>query len=321
MKRFTLLSIVLLASVPMGARASFDLILQYDEPTLGNGEIDRYDPVSRAYLGSFRIAGGLSAASSMVASSATGELYIRSQSTGNTIDVYNYSTGAYLRQLRVATGKLALSRDGLSIRIIEGNSLYSVNPKTAVQTLVVTLAQSIPIGSAYVMSPSGRMIVADDSTTRFRSYNTNGTLASSLLYSGGVTTVDQLALRTPPVGIGNVNNDFLGKTNLTNSVSGVEESSLGALSAESRSLSAYSSITGVLEAHAGMYFIGTQTASPTVLKCAPMTAGAVIGPTFDLSQTTLLTGHSTIVLAPEPGTMVALAAGVGVLARRRRSKR
>lgn len=304
----------------MGAHASFDLILQYDEPTLGNGEIDRYDPVSRAYLGSFRIAGGLSAASSMVASSATGELYIRSQATGNNIDVYNYSTGAYLRQIRVATGKLSLSRDGLSIRVIEGFSLISINPKTAVQTTLATLVQSVPTGSAYVMSPSGRVIVADDSTTRFRCFSSNGSLTSSLLYPGGVTNVDQLALRTPAIGIGNVNNEFLGKTNLGNSVSGVEESSLGALSAESRSLAAYSSITGVLEAHAGMYFIGTQTASPTVLKCAPMTTGAVIGPTFDLSQTTLLTGPSTIVLAPEPGTMVALAAGVGVLARRRRSK-
>lgn len=320
MKRVTLLSVMLLASIPMGANASFDLILQYDEPSFGVAEIDRYDPVSRSYLGSFRINGLLSSASTMVASSATGELYIRSQSTGNIIDVYNYSTGAYVRQIRVATGRMALSRDGVSLRVIEGNSLFSVNPKTAAQTLVATLAQSIPMGSAFVMSPSGRMIVADDSTTRFRSYNTNGTLASTVLYSGGVTTVEQLAFRTPHIGIGTANSEFLGKTNLVNSVNGVEENSVGGLSAESRSLAGYNFISGVLEAHAGMYFVGTQTASPSVLKCASMTTGAVIGPTFDFSQTTLLTGPSTIVLAPEPGTMLALAAGVGVLVRRRRSK-
>ena len=298
-------------ALPSSAFASFDLLLQADQDASGFAEIDRYDPVSKIYLGSFSIIGSMP--TSIAASTARGELYTRVGS--NTVDVYNYSTGDYLRTIRMNGGALGVSADGQNIQSIHLGNLISVNAANGLASGSVALTGMTTTGNAFSLSPSGAVIVADDAGLAFKSFSAGGALISSSAYTGGVTAVKQLASRVGSVGsIGSNTNSFLGTSNIATTLYGVTEATTGVLSGTSRG-TGLTTNTAALNAHNGMYFVGVNGA---VLRMAPMTSGNVIGAGFNLTQTTNLTGTAAIVLAPEPATMAALGLGVAALLRKRR---
>lgn len=292
------------------AFASFDMLLQSDNDTVLGDHIDRYDPVSRVYLGSFNVFNG--APTSIAASSARGLAFVRSGSSN--IDVFNYSTGEYVRTFFMAGSNLVLNSAQDRLFSVANGLVNSISLDTWVQSS--TFVSGVTFSSALYVSTTGRYLIADDTSQNIRSFSPTGALISTVSYSG-YSTVKQVALRA------NSGSSSVNQFRMTTGTTGVlygfsEQVSSGALSNASTIISGYNGPTGVVDAHEGLWTVGTRTSAPTVMTVTRMNTAGFLGAPFALSQTSITTGTSAIVLAPEPGTVTALVLGAGALIRRRR---
>ncbi len=304
------LGLATVLSITASASASFDLLLQSDFDANQGHHVDRYDPVSKTYLGNFSIAG---AATGMIADVSRGVVYVGY--AGGRLDVVNYSTGALVRTVNtdVVTRDLEISANGNTLHLLTGTSLRNFNLSTwALST--INLAGTTSAG-AMETTANGGFIVGDNGSGTWRLYNSSGGLLSSTNYVNHAF-IDSLSKR---VEIGGTNEVFRaaggGVPLYGVTVSGT------LLAASQTNLSSISSSRQTTRAHEGMYAIGVSNANPTFLRAALISPifGTEVG-AFNLTQTTSLTGKSAIVLAPEPGTMIALGLGAAALLRRRRQK-
>lgn len=106
MDRFTLQAIALaLFGGAATSHASYELMLVGD---VTDREIDRYDPVTGTYLGSFG-KGFLSSVTDVKVDSSTGRAYVADYSAGR-IKTFDYSTGLYLGSFTASTGAYFVSQ-------------------------------------------------------------------------------------------------------------------------------------------------------------------------------------------------------------------
>lgn len=290
------------------AQASFDMILQADNDTSLGAHIDRYDPINRVFLGSFPIIAAALGPGNMAVSRARQELYIRS--TTNLVRAYNYSTGEYVRSIPLLSGQLAVSDDSATLHSATGNSINSLNLATGTVTNRVLSGISNITGLA--LSVGGRFLVCDAGSGTFRSYTSTGTFIASVPAVNGVVNL------TERVETGDPSPTFRGVIPAGNStIVGVTD--LGGSLTEVTTATPYSRVNSLVEAHEGMWVLGETTAAPGTLRYGRMDSSGFMGATFAMTQTTSLTGATAIVLAPEPGTMLALGGGlVWFLKRRKR---
>lgn len=293
------------------ASASFDVLLQGDYDANQFGHIDRYDPVSRVYLGSFQV--GFTLPEHMVTDVARSIVYVRTSI--NQVQMYNYSTGALLESLTLNGSQLCLSDDGTFLYSLSGGQLRGVNVYSGNGVTPLTLSGLGTDTGGFAFTPNGLILAADNTNARYRLFNSTGGLIFNNSYLGGVTDVEQVSLNRND---GFSTYSYMGITNLTDSTFNTFVTTTLNSPATVDSGSFFAQLTGVVSAHEGHYLIGTNISSPTSLIAQRRTYAGVAASQFTLSQTTSALGGSAIVLAPEPGTMIALGAGVLALLKRRK---
>jgi hypothetical protein len=132
-KTFTL-SVLVLVGLTSAAHASFEMMLAGDE----FGRVHRYDPQNGVYLGNF---GNfqIGSVSSVVADSTSNTAYIYD---GSTVHRMNYNTGAYLGGFnRTGTTSFDLMSDG-NLLVCTGNAYQILDPNSG------AVIQSVSTGLA-----------------------------------------------------------------------------------------------------------------------------------------------------------------------------
>ncbi len=302
--------LVAFISTVSASRASFDLVLVADNngSTTGPvaGKIHRYDGDGGVYLGSFgtfyeQIRG-------IAVNAATNEAFVGSASR---MRVYNYNTGILKRELTV-TGNVKFY-NGRAYRS-SGSILYEFNPSTGATIDSFLTAETI---DDYVVNSNGSFATYADSSKNLRGYSAAG----SLMGTSFVSQLGTTGRMSFDVGTGNVllmsnSTVFIGtvlRSTFTLNTSGTISSPT-----VSGTLSSFSNLMiDNTEAHSGVWHLGQLTNDSKALMR--------IGPATSLPNSVVLTpqvntlGPVAAVLAPEPGVLFGLAAGLALLKRRRKS--
>lgn len=294
--------------VSSAAWCSYDLLLQFDSDATNGDHIDRYDPITRVYLGSFQVHNTIDALA-MVASTARREVYVRRASTA--MDAYNYDTGEHTRTFSFLGDELFLSPDQRFLYTNNGTTIRRYDLDTR-SVSTVTLAGASLIGAAAI-SPTGDFVVADNTLNEWRVYNQLGVLLRSQAYAEPTEDIRTIAF-SPYATPGILQYRGFSGTNRVQSI--LDNGTT--LSQDAFLLASYSSGISVTSAHLGVWMTGEATSAPGALKAFRMAQNNTQTTGFTLSQTTLLNGPTAMVLAPEPGTMIALGAGAIAMLRRRR---
>lgn len=320
MNNMKLLSFAVGITLSASSFASFDLILAQQATSDANNflyRVHRLDPVHGINLGSFGI-GGIKA-EGMAANASTGEMYTI-DINGN-IRVYDYSTGDRKAQWQSGLGgvtDMALSADHTKLYVVAGTTvLYSVN--IASRTTSVAGSRS---GQAYqrIMSTSAGNIVAISPSTssvdRFVSSGATFTYNSSVTTAPGLTGIGQMAMTaaTPT----NAPNFMYAGTNLVgfHFMSGVDSFNGNGFGF---SLFGFQNYTAAVPSHNGVYMIGSDSNTGGNVRISELDAQTYTANSFSFSGITGGVSRATIVLAPEPGTMVGLLVGAVLLRRRKRA--
>lgn len=303
------------------ATASFDLMLlnQYDGVT-GFSRIHRYDPVSGAYLGSF--ASGIQV-TRIAVNPTNSEVYAYDDNNAS-IRAYNYNTGAFLRSYFSPTGitDMVVSSDGTRIlHTTGGTTIRGMDLSTGSVSNLVTGTGTTGF-YRLALHRNGTLYAAGDtiSLSQFAPSGSNyvQTQVTTLVGVSSASAGTQMAIQYPNVGsslgyvaIGQGSgfgyNYFGNSGNLIN-VGGTQ------------SAGQISSMSVMLNSHAGFYGLGVDAVNSSQVR---LNSYDLVGVPIETKILPFQIGNpnaGAIVLAPEPGTMIALAAGIGVLARRRRKK-
>jgi len=306
MKISGLIGIVAAFGVVSSATASFELVLAAGTAN-GSSEIRRYDDNTGAYLGSFG-QGHFSLADQMAIDSTKGLVYVADQNR-QTISTFKYSTGEFVNEFNLNAAPTCIVLNS------QGN-------------LVVGL-----FGVARIFNPSGDFlgqvttgssdtyVLAMDSLGQLHSFNTTGEYrrynsSLSLVTSGTVTAASSY------YGNGYVKDGLLhasrygsGRMDRFNvSGSGI---SLNTSFATGQTVSPL----GLAQGHGSRYFqMGSDPLNGTDAVIVRGTTNAAPASKLVTINNFIPRGLATVV-APEPGTMLALGAGILALARRRTNKK
>lgn len=306
-----------LGSVAFG---SFDLMLLGDNSTPGASRVMRYDPVHGVHLGYF----GQGFLNTTVADIAVDRVTNRAfvlQSNGG-VRVFNYSTGDFIDGFQAAGFMGAITYDSTSSRLTVGNGMgegttparaYDANSFAEVATFTNNYFSTAPLrrpGTSWYASYGIDLAVANQMALR-HGLSGGTAIGGSLAgpYSSGVTPREAIftadnrlmgivtnsgANTTQLWTIATDDAGFVGSTTVSSSIF---TSFQNADIANGHGNLAYILVgSSILQYHTGMnQVIGTQTIS---------------GSSFQ---------GMTVVVAPEPNSIVAMVAGVGVLNRRRKA--
>ncbi|MCC7103101.1 MAG: PEP-CTERM sorting domain-containing protein [Fimbriimonadaceae bacterium] len=310
MRSIALLSLTLAA----GAQASFDLVLVADNsgnfagPT--TSKIHRYDGDSGVYLGFIET--GFSSINDLAVDSAANEVYVASS---NHITVYNIGTGAVNRNfssgltntIRIANGQLYRAY---------GPSLYSVNKTTGTQALVKTWTSNI---TDFAFAQNGAYLLYNSAANSLVGFNSAGVQGTS--YSAGSIGPNKGRVAFD----GSLTNNFylMGDqdANTTTAFHSGALSAAGtfAVSTGFWSNSFVNSFVDIAGSHNGYYMYGKSNAGDKALY--RMFSGiAQGGDRFILTPQVTAPGQIAVVLAPEPGTFIAVGVGVAALLKRRKRR-
>lgn len=308
MNRWLALLGMVVCAVP--ATASYELLLVADA---NRKSVFRFDPVTGQSLGSFGN-GRLAGAISIGVSATRGEAYVLE--TPGFVTVWDYSTGLFRRNMAVSSGvngQLAVMPNG-DLMITDGFFTirrYSSNGAPLREYSDFTSGTSFrsvtPVGDNIVVWNR----IAGSSGSQFRILNSNfGVLRN--LTAGSIRNASQfgsdgkwMAYADGSFGIAEAL-EFAGNGDLTDANFTFLDSGV------------FSTVTSTAIGHGRMtYFAGRNGAG---------TAGqiAVWNPVFSGFRGTFGSGQlvdptsMAIVVAPEPGTLLALTLGLAALARRRR---
>lgn len=303
------------------ATASFDLMLlnRYD-PSTNFSRIHRYDPVSGAYLGSF--ASGIQV-TRIAVNPTNSEVYAYDNNNAS-IRAYNYNTGAFLRSYFAPTTvtDMVVSPDGTRILHTTGS--------TAIRSLDLSTGTATTIGTGtgttgfyrLALNRDGTLYAAGD-TAALSQFDPSGSnyVQSQVATLNGVSSASagtQMAIQYPSVGtslgyvvIGQGSSfgyNYFGATGNLLNFGGTQ------------SAGQISSMSVMLNSHAGYYGLGVDSLNGSQMRLNSYDLVGVPIETKILPSQIGNPNAGAIVLAPEPATMIALAAGIGVLARRRRKK-
>jgi len=296
--RFSAFIFALVATV--SAHASFDLVLVADEAT---NSVHRFDGTSGAYLGQFG-KGRLSYPQDVAVNPATGLAYVTSFAT-STVQVYNYSTGLFVNEFAVGPNPRGVTMLGSDVIVSHttGVSRYSASGG---------FLNNFGTGSNFTgvtVGPDG-FVYAYEWPTALRRYKFDGTAAGSSAISSDTNYPHYDAV---PFGNQVAFTNFSArKIEFFNAnsglVSGGSFTFTGTLSA----------MTGLAKGHGNaLYTCGVLDSSskPVIAQISGLTGK--VGLTFGETILSAPRGMSSVV-APEPGTMIALGLGSAALLRRRK---
>jgi hypothetical protein len=308
------------------AFASFDMMLM---PSFTN-RINRYDPANGVSLGGFNA----NSARLITIDQAQGRAFVY-DSANSRIRGYNYNSGESFGVSASISGVTSLDYHAGSNRVFALNSggLFFATPGSGALNSFVTLGSGTTWQTTVV---SGNVITAFGNSGTgnivYESYNcTTGASVGSGSTTGIVlasTAIGKPTFFASP----NAPNGFYAFTyvNLTGGVT-VGRSSVNALGAAGLvtgfSLSGFASGTvmpSAVPAHGGFFLVGQSatTATDTLVRKMDNASTFTAEYTNTISGTTFTAGpyQAANVVAPEPGSMIALGLGVAALVRKRRNR-
>lgn len=308
------------------ASASFEMMLIPDNVT---NTIRRYDPQNNVSLGAYGTVSTRTDVALMNSTTSVSRLFSNSRFYGHDIStgeaLYNSPSG-------FATNTNLLTRNGA---VVYGalNTFKSYNFSTNTSSTIATFSSDIDIctiadGQDGFFYGYGRTISTGNLVAL--SVNTNTLVTTSNTFTT-ITSADRF-MGTPALHISVtgshlmsfVTRDVAGNNRVrTMAISGGTSSSLSAISITGFVAGSTSKIN-CLRSHDGFYVVGQDTAGTSMRIQAWDSANtpAMIGDQLITGYSVSASGHwaGAIVLAPEPGSMVALTLGIGALIGRRKSR-
>lgn len=308
MKNGRVLFGVAFGALGLSAMASFDMAMVTDS---GTNSVHRIDPINNVYLGSFG-GGILTDPRGIVVNQNLGTAYVLD--SFHRISVWNYNTGAFISSFNCGViGAKFLTGNSDGTLNVTGNT-YAQRFTTSGSGLT-TYARNGSYGTQQgIRLNDGRFYMStrtgDNANLEYFDYSTGAYLGSA------GWTADRL-MPIPNIDGANTFNAYVFAESVflehdymqdgPNYLAGVFTSLVD-------------TVAGVAPGHGGMAFIvGRDKVAPTrggIVRCDMNSL--TVGPTLvGTGQIVTPTGLATVV-APEPGTMLALGSGLALLLRRRK---
>ena len=319
-KFFGLLLVGLAVSVPIAAHASFELVMVADK---GTKSIHRFDGSSGVYLGSFG-GGFLSNVESFVINQEEGLAYVGDENLGR-IRVFNYNTGVLVRDLTLNVNgflqSLGIAANGnLYNGYSSPSQIFSPTGAALGGSFLFNVAGNTGVAMASASHRSGRQFVA--------SYDANLGPNSALQISPGPSPMVVKSAEVSNMGnyvvptqlaIQNDRGIWLSSNGTARTFSTNAAGSTVTFNSFSTMNSLLAGSTfGVGFGHGDALYVSGRNSGNT---------SGVIMRTIYGSNANLSTfgagilqnpGMVQVVVAPEPGTMLAIGAGLAFLSRRRK---
>lgn len=280
--------------------ASYELLLTTD---YNNNRVNRYDPQTGTFLGSFG-QGYMNGPAKIALDESKGLAYITNYPSA-TIQVWNYSTGVYENEFASGGPCWGITRlSNGNIVAANGSNVNTFSPTGTLLSTFSALGFSCDTDGTYLYIADAGVI---------RKYTTGGTLVGSLTFSSARAPYD-IKFRSGVGYAAGFGYKGIFATFNSNTMTGYAEKTITGFTTAM-------DVEGIALGHgAAVYLSGQSSASgtPTVVtRYNSLSQG--FGGTF-ASQTsgTRISGMA-IVVAPEPGTWAALGLGAVILLRRRRS--
>ena len=316
-----LLTVLLVANV--AAQASFDLMLIPD----ANGAVQRFDPVNGAYLGFFA-QGSLAQAVDYSPTSKKAYIY----NEPGRIYTYNHSTGERTSTL---SGNATIDAFAVDSSATYGWTYIPGQSTMARYNLQggkvdVVMPAGISSVSRIIRASANRMVaigfnLAGDMVAFAFTGNSNSAASETVatLASASTLLAGQTIGQPANYAVDNYTFMYRNNTNELRRANFLINGS-GALVSPSTTLVSTSLTFGntvipnLVSAHDGYYAIGASSADPTLATIAEFDGSTRFMRMID-TPIKVRSGHWTpsIVLAPEPTSLVLLATGLGMVTRRR----
>lgn len=307
-----LYAFLLLATATCAAHASFDLILIADST---NDVVHRYDGDTGLYLGNFG-QGMLINPTGISVDHARGICYVGDGVTGMT--AFNYSTGQALWTNPSFVNGRGFSPAPTGTAVTQ---LFSGATTTVAGQRIADPQNSTGVTSYTQTSPSAWGAGGYDSTGDF--VMVSNTFDAMYRWAATGTTLEAFSTGATVTSVskGDVRGTTLIALTATGQVQAVDTQSFAVTTGETPSV-AFTSVIETKFGHDNYAWGLGETASGLRLQRYARQLGAgsfyhALG-SFGITQVGTAEGMA-VVLAPEPGTMLALLGGVGLLLRRRRS--
>lgn len=306
MKLFSILAVALLGAQTF---ASYELMLVVDQET---NYISRYDPVTGTFLGTF---GGLQLINpqSVALIPGTSDCLVTDFSTQR-IHRFNYSTGQFISAfdnpfITATTAVLSPFSDGTFLLwSYNANIVHRIN---ATGTLLNSF--SVPVGASTIcgagVGSSNEVFIAWNGINKIQRYAANGTVqGQSAAFASSFGTGAQMVV-SGSYGYFTTSGNTVVKFATGNPAIALESVALTAGDASYRAARGHGDLT---------YFSGKNSGvTPSIwvydgVKKVRLGRFTPIGVTTPVSM--------AIVVAPEPGTLLALAGGLAWIGRRRKAR-
>lgn len=296
------------------ANASYELLLVADN---GNASVTprvhRFDPVSRAYLGSF--GEGILSAPKGVEISPDGTAWVAD--VGDRVRLFNAYTGVYLGVINYGILSQAYGR-------LVGDSYWATRSTGLNRIHATTYAVSNPPatsgGTLFIAPINSNEFIAGTGFSQISRFNgTTGALISSQGISTSFINAFADAVLVPGALGSTTFSLVVGRTfDVTNDLTIVNmNASLTVTSSTTRNVSSLNNVFGLAKAHRGFYAAGTLATDATKGGVTFFDEELLERYTFG-SNVIISPRGMAAVIAPEPATFAALGLGVLALMRRRR---
>ncbi len=305
------------------AQASFDLMLLGDNTTAGSQRVVRYDPINRVVLGSFGTGFLNENVADIDVDPATGRAFVLQ--SGGGVRVFNYNTGELLAAFTTNSFYGDIAFDSATDTVILANGFGSnTAPPRAYNTSNGTIATTF----AFRLTATAPLRRSGSTWYGAFAESATGTTANAVRYStsGSVLSGEVTGLSTAPgnfprhsifasdgrmMGIASRSGD--NTTTLWSIPSNISGFTVTTITV-SASIAPYFSNSNIVNGHGQLVYL----LNGSSLISYHTGVNAVLGSqSLGFASATNIRGMA-IVLAPEPGTLVALGLGAAALLRRRR---
>jgi hypothetical protein len=285
--------------------ASFEMMLIADNT---NGVIHRYDPVNRVYLGSFG-QGSLLPVTSMALDQTNGRVFVKQDTF---LTAFNYATGEALFSTSTNAGAIAY-RENFG-DLITSTSLGLLRLGVSMSGFGITSVYSGAPASTQITSDGSSVFIANPANGTFVKYSGSSTATTTVTTSSnaGLTGDTIAGMMTSQSGafhfaLSATDRRYYVTTSLANSVVSGSASTLTTTTAITRGHGEYGYYLGATATGFGIqkfYENGDNFQNFTQV-ALPSQIGSI--------------NSAVTVVAPEPGSMIALGIGVAALLRKRKA--
>jgi hypothetical protein len=331
MKQLALLAAIAATS---NAFASFDLGLVLQEYTFPNGPnqptITRWDPVNRMELGRFAVPGFITTTKLMLDPSDPGVVTGATLSGGALrLNRYNYSTGQYLGQSTVSVSATAItSADMLSggTMLLTGSNAGSGFARLMSSTGAIIRSYVLPSGTTgvidafigddgivHVLSRQVGTTTGNKFTLTSHAPNSSAIAASLLIQDNTTTWLTNIVRQGNVLAVGAPYLSDRKAVTLSGTGLSLNGSFVGGY---------YVATSKILSGHGNMIHGFGYDSAQTRMYVSSAIIDNTLGDTY-FFNTNAAYGNiydAVVVVAPEPGTLLALGAGAAAMLRRRKRK-